>query len=114
MIYCCFIIITFSLIFVYDKVCLSLSGDSSIDFSYSIFIQDDHVSNNTDIVYNTVTYEVGDVNSNYRISAVSHCINTGSGSVENLTLRAIDGVVCIVGSNIDIGAFEHQGTVRSL
>jgi len=93
-----------------DKVCLSSSSDSSINVSYSVFMQDDHPNNYTDNGNNIITDEIGFTeNSNYRLSSLSPCINTGSRSVPNLTNSDIDGHNRIIGSNIDIGASEFQG-----
>lgn len=89
--------------------CVSSSGNSSALISYSVLSQQDHPNEYTDNGNNIITSEIGFIEDRYyELSANSPCIDAGSNNVEGLTNFDIDGNKRIVGSKIDIGAFEYH------
>jgi hypothetical protein len=51
---------------------------------------------------------VDSANGDYHLGAGSPAINAGDGSVPNLPMTDLDGNPRVVGSKVDIGAFEFQ------
>ncbi|MDP8202087.1 MAG: choice-of-anchor Q domain-containing protein [Candidatus Tenebribacter burtonii] len=90
--------------------CVSSTEDSSILISYSVLMQDNFPDNYTDNGNNIFTDDIGFIeDSYYRLSSDSPCINSGNRNVEGIPSTDIDGNARVVGSNIDIGAYEYQG-----
>lgn len=90
--------------------CFYSTSNSSILVSYSVFIQEGNHQIFTDQGNNIETVEIDLLDgSTYRLSASSPCVNAGNSLINGVTSTDIDGNNRIVGSNIDIGAFEFQG-----
>ena len=76
----------------------------------NLYMQDDDPEDFTDEGYNIVTDEIGLVNgSSYKLSFSSPCIDAGNSYTNGILSTDIEGNNRIVGSRIDIGAFEYQG-----